>query len=84
MTTVGIPVWAGDLSPEADFDRNVRRFQICYTGGSLLFASVPGMLADAAGGSYLPAYRLFLAFALCSMLTVQSMYRACRKRNQQA
>jgi predicted MFS family arabinose efflux permease len=82
MTAVGTSVWAGDLSAEQDYDRNVRRFQVAYSAGCLLFASVPGILADAAGGSYLPAFRMLLAFAACSMLIVQFLYRACRKRSR--
>lgn len=35
----------------------------------------PGLLADRFGGSYVPAYGLFLLFLLVSMLLIQTVYR---------
>ena len=42
--------------------------------GGLLFSSFPGFLADRAGGSYIPAYRVFLAFSVLIVLCVQGVY----------
>lgn len=43
--------------------------------GSLVTGPVPGLLADRFGGSYVPAYGLFLFFLLISMLLIQTVYR---------
>lgn len=58
ITTVGIPIWAGDLMPQSRYGEAVRRMQLSYAAGAMLFASVPGILADALGG-YIPTYVLF-------------------------
>ena len=57
-----ISVWAGDMASPDRFPVVVRRLQVIYAGGALAFASVPGILADRFGGSYIPAYVLFSAF----------------------
>ncbi|MBE6909299.1 MAG: MFS transporter [Ruminococcaceae bacterium] len=79
LTTVGLTAWAGDWSTEERYDSTVGRFQIGYSGGGLLFSSLPGILADRSGGSYRPAYLFFLACAVCMLLTVQFIYLRKRK-----
>lgn len=74
VTTVGPTAWAGDLSTPETYDANVRRFQLYSSAGTLLFSSVPGILADHLGGSYIPAYMLFTAFAVFVLLSVQWLY----------
>ena len=64
LTTVGLTTWAGEWSRPEQFDRNVRRFQIGYTAGGLVFSALPGILADRSGGSYVPAYVFFI---LCTV-----------------
>jgi len=75
LTTVGLTTWAGDWSSGKDYDRTVRRFQIGYAAGGLLFSSVPGIIADHAHGSYVPAYMVFTGFAVVTLPAVQMMYR---------
>ena len=59
LTTVGMTAWVGDWSAEDQYDTNTRRFQLGYAGGTLVFSSLPGILADRTGGSYVPAYQFF-------------------------
>ncbi|MBR2836121.1 MAG: MFS transporter [Coriobacteriales bacterium] len=74
-TTVGLTAWAGDLSDTAHYDQTVRRFQIGYAAGGLVFSPLPGILADAFGGSYIPAYIFFAVCAVFVVLTIQAVYR---------
>ena len=75
LTTVGLTTWAGDWSTGKDYDKTVRRFQMGYAAGGLLFSSVPGIMADHAHGSYVPAYIMFAGFAAVILLAVQMMYK---------
>ena len=78
LTTVGLTAWVGDWSREEQYDANTRRFQMGYIGGALLFSSLPGILADRAGGSYIPAYVFFLVSAAAVIAIVQFIYRRHR------
>lgn len=73
-TSVGLTAWAGDLSAPEQYDTNVRRFQLGYAAGTLLFSSLPGTLADHFGGSYIPAYIFFVGCAVFVLLSVQWLY----------
>lgn len=75
LTTVGLTAWVGDWSREDQYDRNIRLFQLGYSGGSLIFSALPGLLADRAGGSYIPAFQFFLLSAFAITLIVQWIYR---------
>jgi hypothetical protein len=57
----------------------VRRLQVIYAGGALVFASVPGILADHFG-SYISAYLLFSAAMALALACVALAYRENRKR----
>lgn len=70
LTTVGLTAWVGDFCCGIEYDKTVRRFQIGYSAGSLLFSSVPGILADRFAGSYVPAYAFF---ALCTVVVIASV-----------
>ena len=74
LTTVGLTAWVGDWSREDQYDANTRRFQAGYSGGALLFSPLPGLLADRAGGSYVPAYVFFLVSAVLVVLVAQRFY----------
>lgn len=71
--TVGPSVWAEDFTNEAHFDWALRLLQIGSSAGALLFSFMPGMIADLTG-SYAPAYVVYLAFMVFSLLVVQSTY----------
>jgi sugar phosphate permease len=74
IALVGLSIWAGDFSVEARYAEAVKRLQIAYQLGGLLFSALPGFLADVTG-SYAPAYLLFCVLLVASMTIVQSMYR---------
>lgn len=73
-TTVGVTAWAGDLSTPEQYDDTVRRFQIGYAAGTLVFSSLPGILADHFSGSYVPAYIFFVFCTVSVILTIQYIY----------
>lgn len=79
LTTTGLVTWAGDLSNPDTFDMTVRRFQIGYAAGGLIFSTFPGILADQFGGSYIPAYIFFTACTVYILFSVQWTYWQCRK-----
>lgn len=76
MTTVGLTAWAGELSSPDQYDNTVRRFQMGYAAGSMLFSTLPGILADLFGGSYVPAY---LFFTLCTLYVIFAIQWSLRK-----
>lgn len=69
--SVGLSTWPSELSSEKGHDRLVQIFQIGYAGGSLLFSPLPGIMADRAGGSYIPVFALFTVFAAIVLLAAQ-------------
>lgn len=73
VCTVGLPVWAGDLTDPAQHARTVQRFQTAYSIGALLFSPVPGFVADL-WGSYVPSYVLFTVQAAVILLILQLAY----------
>lgn len=78
LATVGISVWASNLSDETTYVKTLRNFQLSYTIGGLAFSSLPGILADLTG-SYYPSRVLSVCMACLIMLCVQSSYRSIRK-----
>ena len=82
ISTIGVSLWATDLSDNDNMAKNVKRFQMSYVFGSLLFNSVPGMIADMMG-SYVPAYQMFAVFTVLCCLIVQMVY-VKQKRSLQA
>lgn len=81
FTTVGLSAWCGELCTGTQYAATVRRFQIGYSAGTLLFSSFPGILADRAGGSYIPAFGCFF---LCCGFVLFSIQRIIRKSSKQA
>ena len=82
MTSLGLAAWAGDWSSHAEYEKTVRRFQIGYAAGSLLFGTMPGLLADRFGGSYRPAYLLMTVFAAAVMAVTQWLYALRERANR--
>jgi sugar phosphate permease len=74
IALVGLSIWAGDLSTKAQLTQAIKRLQIAYQVGGLVFSSVPGFLADRTG-SYVPAYLLFCVLLFVSVAVLQCMYR---------
>lgn len=75
LGTVGLTAWAGDLSGPEQYDGTIRRFQVGYAAGGLVFSTLPGILADRFGGSYVPAYIFFTACAVFTVFAIQRTYR---------
>lgn len=75
LGTVGLTAWAGDLTRPELYDDTIRRFQAGYAAGGLLFSTLPGILADRFGGSYVPAYIFFTACAVFTVFAIQWTYR---------
>ncbi|MBQ3010078.1 MAG: MFS transporter [Oscillospiraceae bacterium] len=82
LTAVGLSAWPGDLSNHAQYDRNVRRFQVYYGAGTLMFSSLPGILADRFGGSYVPAYLFFVACTVYIVFAIGWVYRHALPMNE--
>jgi len=74
VSTIGPSIWAGDLSSEMEFPKTMRTFQIFYSLGALITASIPGILADHFSGSYVPAYVMFTAMSLIASLLIVGAY----------
>ena len=75
LGTVALTAWAGDLSSPEKYDETIRRFQVGYSAGGLVFSTLPGILADRFSGSYVPAYIFFTACAVFTVFAIQRTYR---------
>ncbi len=77
LATVGLSVWAAEVATPGQYGDTVRRFQMAYMIGALVFGPVPGMIADATG-SYIPVYILMSLMAAAAMALVQISFRRAR------
>ncbi|MBQ7703624.1 MAG: MFS transporter [Firmicutes bacterium] len=75
LTTIGPAIWAGYLASEMDFPRVLRSFQLWYAFGGLVMGTVPGIMADRFGGSYVPAFMLFTVLAIAASVLMVVAYR---------
>ena len=75
VSTIGPSIWAGDLSSENEFSRIMRIFQLSYSAGALITASMPGILADRFGGSYVPAFIMFTVITVLASVLIVTAYR---------
>jgi len=69
VSTVGNSVWASDMASPDHYPDVLRRLQVIFAGGGLLFASVPGMIADHFG-SYIPAYIMFSVLLMLNLILI--------------
>jgi len=83
VSTIGISVWAGDIGSRDNYPTIVRRLQVIYAGGALLFANVPGILADYFG-NYIPSYMLFSALMGFSILLLPLAYFTSGKERRKS
>ena len=74
MSTVGLAIFAKDLSGEADFPNVYRQYQLCYLLGGFVGGAIPGPLADLTG-NYGTYYGLMEMFGLVALTIVQIHYR---------
>ena len=76
-STVGLTIYAEDLSRPEEFEDIVQQYQIAYMMGALLFGSAPGILADLTG-NYRPFYVLVTVLSIFSLVVIQRSYRKVR------
>jgi len=74
LATVGLSVFAADIAKTSEYGKMVKRFQMAYMIGSLVFGPLPGLIADATG-SYVPFYVLLSVLAMIAMVLVQFSYK---------
>lgn len=80
ITSLGYSVMAQDLFPGEAFPMALRRLSLISSGLSLVFSTVPGILADIFG-SYVPTYALFAVFTFITVITLRIAYKIAAKVN---
>ena len=73
LGSVGISLWAMELSAPAHLTSTVKTLQIGYVVGGFLFSLVPGPLMDLCG-TYVISYVLLAGAAITSALIVVCIY----------
>ena len=74
---LGSSLWALDLAGKSNYGETLRRFQMSYSMGGIVFSAVPGLIADRTG-EYKSSYMLFAAMVVLSLLILLSAYRKLR------
>jgi MFS family permease len=69
--TVGLSIFAKDISTSQRYEKTVKNFQFLYVLGSILSGPLVGIIADATN-SYVPAYVFFSVSIAGAMVLVQS------------
>ncbi len=80
ITTVGIPMWAGDFASSDNYPEVMRKLQMTYAAGAMLFANLPGILADLTG-SYITAYAVFALMMEGGLLLLNLAYKSKEAKN---
>ena len=80
--SVGLSSWCAELSDEKNYPKNIQFFQVGYSAGSLLFSALPGIIADKCGGSYVPAFVMFLILALLLTTGIQFVFIRHERRTK--
>lgn len=75
ITTMGQSVWANDLVSDEQYPTVLRRLQVIYAAGALIFSNLPGIMADIFSGSYIPAYMVFSVLMGLTVLFVLIAYK---------
>lgn len=78
IISVGMSMWAADLSSLDNYSTTIKNFQTCSMLGTLVFSLVPGIIADLTG-SYTSAFWLMSLFVAISTLLIQKTYREAGK-----
>lgn len=81
VTAVSISMYAARISTQEAYPRTLTRFQMLSTGGTILFGTVPGMIADRTG-SYVPAFALMFLFGVTAALLLQISYLLIRNSDK--
>ncbi|MBQ3925105.1 MAG: MFS transporter [Firmicutes bacterium] len=73
ISAIGIPVWAADLVSSEHYGELVWKLQLIYAAGAMIFAGLPGMIADRTGG-YIPVYAMFAVMTIITLVCVMAAY----------
>lgn len=73
VTSVSIPHYAQYTADQNDYPKILSRYQLMSTLGGLLFAAVPGFIADHYG-SYIPAFMLMFILSLAGAVLSLTLY----------
>ena len=80
LLSVGLTIIADAVAKKQYYAVVVRRIQIIYMLGSMVFGVVPGIIADHVG-NYIPAYVLITVFAAAAALLIQPiLYKRSRQQ----
>ena len=79
--TIGLPIFAKDMTSAENYPKTLRNFQTAYTLGGLFFVSIPGMIADVYG-DYKRAFALIAILTFVSAGIIQSCYLRGRKQHE--
>ena len=77
VLSIGISFMSDIVARPEHFATVLKQFQIIYVFGTILFGSMPGIIADTFG-SYIPAFALMAFLALLCMVSVQVIQRQGR------
>ena len=75
---LGSSLWALDLSQEGHYGDTLRKFQMCYSLGGIVFSTVPGLIADRTG-EYKTSYLLFALMVTAGLAILLCAYRKKEK-----
>ena len=76
IMSVSIPLYAAGAATEKTYPHIMSVFQMMSIIGSLAFGTVPGIMADAMNGSYVPAFIVMLVMAVTGAALLQYGYKA--------
>ncbi len=76
--TVGLPIWAAELSKEKDYAGNLRWCQMFFLSGGVIFTSMPGLLYDHLG-NYQSAYMVLALFTVLGTAGLCLLYARFKK-----
>lgn len=73
LATVGISVWSLELTDPMHLAQTVKRFQLAYATGGVVFNILPGILMETTG-TYVISYAMMLVFAVVTGAIVRAGY----------
>ncbi len=71
--TLGVTMWANDLSPKSHYALNMQHNQTAFTLGSLIGSPFPGIIADITG-SYAAVFMIYGFIFIIVTIIIQSQY----------
>lgn len=74
VATIAPSAFALRVSAEEDYPEILSRFQTMHTLGGLVFATIPGIIADLAGGSYIASYIIMAAAIIMASVILERVY----------